>query len=268
MERPVHVYVTLMLALCLAVVSGCEKSDDADATEKAASSSPEENEGSEPNADDGAEENALLDAEKDWEPCDIMPPDVVADTFGVPRAELETMTVATCVHRWKSKDGKTVVETELGNFFVKKKPERAMRFFENATKQTSKEQADEEREELKDRTKKKLEEDETDNVEAKKKGVDALVDAIGGGEKHFEEVDGLGDKARINTVNGNLYVVDGNLLFRVNAWHGAPTGEKTAKSMDAVRKAKAEHMAKNYDKQKTQTVKLAKAILAHVDSLR
>ncbi|MBT8495199.1 MAG: hypothetical protein KJO07_19290, partial [Deltaproteobacteria bacterium] len=149
--------------------------------------------------------------------CELLTPKLVADTFGVPEAELKQHKIMGCLYRWDK--GDQTLEAQLTMLRAHKSERRAARWFGNATKDLTKEEMAAQMQMVKKRVKKRKEIDTKLKKDTADKMVDVATDMLGDGVS-YEDVAGIGDQARINTRDGTLWVRVANLTFTVAGYKG------------------------------------------------
>lgn len=201
--------------------------------------------------------------------CEMLPPDMVASTLDVPEAELEQFKIMGCNYKWEK--GEEMAEASLMSIWVKKDAEQARRWFENSTKNQTKEELQAAMKMVTQKAK------ESKSIDTKTK--EKTVDTVGGMAGammpdegyQYEDVAGIGDAARMASHDHALTVLVGNMIFTVRAYKGPvppPPDPKLIMSRDmdkimaASKKAEKEHMAASKDVRRELGVKLAKAIVA------
>lgn len=203
--------------------------------------------------------------------CELLTPKLVAETFGVPEGELQQTKIMGCIYNWTA-DGETV-EANITLLRAHKSEKLAAQWLENATQTLTKEQMAAQMQEVKGKVKEREEVD----TKLKKETADTLMnvatDMLPDEGVSYEDVDGVGDQARINTGDGTLSVRVDNLTFNVSAFKGKEMEqpEYTAADMKNIKKVTA--MAKqaqqtwlkeNVDQRRADGIKLAKLIVANL----
>ncbi len=201
--------------------------------------------------------------------CDILTPERVEQTFGVPAAELKQVTVVGCTYSFRDKDApeKLQLDARFGTIRAHKDEEAAKQWFGNATKGMTQEEKKQAMAAIAQGAKDREEVDS----KAKEKVVDqlgsAMVELTGSDGIRFESVNGIGDEARFNLSDGGLWVRTGNLTFTVTAYHGPPAPKPNLKNVGLQEMAKAalsanrEWLQQTLPKRKADASKLAAVIL-------
>lgn len=204
--------------------------------------------------------------------CEMLSPALVAKLYSVPEDALRPIEIGGCTYSYRSADKSQVVEVSIMSITVRKDAADARMYFDNATASRSAEEIRAQLDMVMGEAKKA---DEIDS-EAKAKAVDQVGGAMAGmvpdGGFQYEDVDGVGDAARLLAHEGNLTVLVGNMMFTVDAYAGpaAPkpdmsgAGADTDKIMAIAKQANAEWMAQTRDQRKQQAIELAKAIIAEL----
>ena len=210
-----------------------------------------------------AEAQAKFQGDLDKKPCEILTPELVESTFSVPKAELKQMKIMGCIYSWKNEDEE--LQATLTLMRAHKSADVAAQWFANATKGMSAEEA---KAVVKEATEKAKKDPKVD-TKIEKKAADMVGAAAVANTTavRFEEVDGVGDQARVTARDGTLWVRTGNLTFNVSAYKGPKMPGIKFKKMDPKsimaqsKKANADWMAKTLDQRKTQATELAQVVL-------
>lgn len=204
--------------------------------------------------------------------CELLTPKLVADTFGVPEGEIKQTKIMGCIYNWKS-DGQ-IVEANIMLLRAHKSEKLAAQWLENSTQTLTKEQMAEQMQTVKG----KLKEREEIDTKLKEETADTLMNVAGDmlpdEGVSYEDVDDVGDQARVNTGDGTLSVRVDNLTFNVTAFKGKRMEQPayTAADMKNIKKVTA--MAKqaqqawlkeNVDQRRADGIKLAKLIVANME---
>jgi len=86
----------------------------------------------------------------------------------------------------------------------------------------------------------------------------------------YDDVDDVGDQARINDRDGSMWVRIGNLTFSIAAYKGPKQSEpnyvgmKMKEIVAASKKANAEWMAQTLDQRRSDALELAKRVVANL----
>jgi hypothetical protein len=219
---------TMMARWAVVLLAGlmfvaCDKKSDDDGAHGATSDSAQTSE-------DGKKEGASVDPKKALDEvadaakydkemrkkaCEILTADMVAKALEVPAGELKQVKVMGCNYSW-DKDGQ-VAEARFGSIRVHDTTEKAERWFGNATKGMTAEDV----EKTMAKVAEKAKEDERVDTDEKKKMVEGFAKmAAKSGPIEFEDIDGIGDQARMNKADGDIWVRKGNLTFIVAAYKG------------------------------------------------
>lgn len=247
------------VAIAVLFVAACDKESpegaaaEAEATSEAASAAVEE-----------VEEAARYDKEMRKRACEILTPKMVAGAFDVPAGDLEQTRAMGCIYNWE-RDEETL-QVRFGSIRVHKNTGVAKTWFENATRGMT---AEETRKAMAEITE-KARDDERIDTESKKKTADNVGGMLGEmGGVTFADVDGVGDEARENVDDGELWVRLGNMTFIVNAYKGPkqpPLEFKMEKGkmkeyMREVQKANRQWTRKTLDERQAASRKVARMVI-------
>jgi len=206
------------------------------------------------------------------QPCEILTPALVAETFAVPASELRQMKMMGCIYSWKQKAGdhETILEANLTMLRAHETEEGAIAWFQKATANKTNEEARGETAEVTERVK----EDERVDTETKKKAAGTLgslmAEALPEDGYSYAPVDGIGDEARVALHDGAIWARVGNLTFTVSAYKGAAQPEVALDASDMkdlkqlTRKttaAKNAWLEEKHAERKAAATKLAKGII-------
>ena len=200
--------------------------------------------------------------------CEMLTPAMVASTLDVPADGLKQTKVMGCIYNWD--EGDQMAQASLMSIWIKKTPEDAKRWFENSTKNLTKEELQAQMKMVTERTKKS----KSIDTDTKKKTVDAVGGLAGGMMPdegyQYEDVSGVGDAARVKVYDGSLTVRVGNMIFNVSAYKGPqppPPDQKlimtgdVKKIMEATKAAEKINMDATREQRKEMAIKLAKLIV-------
>lgn len=200
--------------------------------------------------------------------CEMLPPAMVARVLEVPEAELEQQKIMGCIYSWEG--GGQVAEASVMSIWVKNTPEEARTWFDNSTKTVSAEELQAQMAKVKELAKEREEVD----TKAKDEAVDQVGDVVVGMTPdegyRYEDVPGVGDAARVQTHEGAVTVLLGNMVFGVRAYKGPPAPPPDAaavmsgdvkKVMAASKKAQDEFFAQTRDVRRELAIEVAKAIV-------
>lgn len=250
-------------------VLGCDKKDEDTGSAAGAASAPE---GSVEQALAAANEESggrIYDESLTEKACELLSPEGVGQAFGIPVAELESRSVLGCTYRWESKAGAEPMQFDarFSSIRVHNDAETAKRWFANATKGMSQEEAKQAMAAVADKAKEREEID----TKAKEKAVDQVGDAFvefaGPDGIQFESVEGVGDEARLDLSDGGLWVRTGNLTFIISGHYGPPAPKPDMTKVGLQEMAKAalaverEWVKNTMTKRKEDATKLAAVIL-------
>lgn len=201
--------------------------------------------------------------------CEMLTPAMVAEVLEVPEGELEQKKIMGCIYTWKG--GGQEAQASLMSIWIKKTPESARTWFENMTKTQTKEEL---AEQMKQVTAKAKEREEID-TKLKKKTVDqvgGLAAAMTPDEGYrYEDVEGIGDAARVQTYDSSVTVLMGNMVFGVRAFKGEPQPpidpqlimtRDIKKITAASKESERVWFDETRDVRRAQSIALAKAIVA------
>jgi hypothetical protein len=200
--------------------------------------------------------------------CEILSPELVSSTFGVPADDLSQIKMMGCTYTW-SAEGQ-ILEARLSMMMVHRSDEIAAQWFANATKDLSAEEAERQLDDVMDKVKDQAAKGEIgDGVTGK--NVDTVGKAMTGvvapGGVRYGDVVGIGDDARINLEDASIWVRVDNLTFSVAAYKGKsmpPVGHKTAdlkKLAAAAQAANRAWLRDTFEQRKRDGQKLARAIV-------
>lgn len=205
--------------------------------------------------------------------CEMLPPATVARELDVPEGELKQIKIMGCTYSWESADKSQTAEASIISIWVKQDAERARMWFENATKTQTAEELRAQMEKIKERAKESKELDSADKQQAMDKIGDVATGLIPDGGYTYEDVPGVGDAARVNTNDGALTVLVGNMVFNVRAYKGPPAEppdralarpENLKKLIQATKEANARWLVETRDTRVRMGAALAKAIVAEL----
>jgi hypothetical protein len=280
-RTPVLRIVLGVLALTLST-SACDKAEDDPAEQESV-----DEKGEVASKDDGkpgqASEDAVVKAvedkvaaelsdearfEKDMrkQGCELLTAKLVADTFGAPEADLRQTKVMGCIYSWS--EGDQMVEAQVMMLRAHKSEKSAARWFGNATRSVTKEEVTAMMETVKEKAKEREEID----TKLKKKTTDQLADVATGMIAdegiQYEDLEGVGEQARVNVGDGSIWVRVDNLTFTVSAYKGKTMTQPHYASMKpkqiiaASTKASKEWMKETAPQRTTDSTTLAKLIVA------
>jgi hypothetical protein len=203
--------------------------------------------------------------------CELLTPKLVADAFGVPEGEVKQTKVMGCIYNWKA-DGQ-IVEANITLLRTHKSEKLAAQWLEKATQTQTKEQMAAQMQEIKGKVKEREEVDTKLKEETADTLLNAATDMLPDEGVTYEDVDGVGDQARINTGDGTLWVRVDNLTFNVTAFKGKEMEqpEYTAADMKNIKKvtamaqqAQQAWLKENVDQRRADSIKVAKLIVANL----
>jgi hypothetical protein len=215
---------------------------------------------------------ATFDQSMSSKGCELLTPELVSTTFDAPPDKLRQIKVAGCIYTWTSDE--RVVEARISLLMVHASGAAATRWFENATRDMSAEQAKQQLDQAVGAVK-----DKAAAGEAGRGVSPSAVDTVMGGAvadgSRYGDIEGLGDEARVNLDNGSLWIRVNNLTFSVAAYNGPPNPPATRAAIDIknidVKKiaadAKASEnawLAQTFDERKRDAQTLARAIIARL----
>lgn len=269
MTRSVGTAALLIATLVATLFAlGCDKKDDSGSS-AGGPSAPKDSATEALQAANEQSGGRLFDESSTKKACELLSPERVGETFGVPAAELRPIGAVGCTYQWESKGAgePTRLDVRFSTIQVHADVATAKQWFANATKGMS-------QGEVKDAmaavTRAAKEREEVD-TKAKEKTVDlvggAVTDAAGPGGFQFESVDGVGDEARLALSDGALWVRAGNLTFVISAYHGPPAPKPDLKGVGLQEMAKAalaadrEWVKKTLSKRREDASKLVAVLL-------
>lgn len=190
--------------------------------------------------------------------CDLLSPTLVAEVLEVSSDSLRQALAGGCAYTVTSPDQE--VSASLRRLEVADGDFDPVGRFALTTRSITKEQAAE--------ITARMAEKAAEKAEKAGKEVPAADDLPPVPAVTFEDVEGVGDQARLNTTTGDLHVRAANVLFVVNAFKGpraprpAAGGADAKAAIERARKAHAKHIASTMDERRDLAVKLAKAVIA------
>lgn len=259
---------TAAMMVVVLFVLGCDRKGD-DSGSSAGASSQESSVEQALSAANEKSGGRIFDASLTKKACELLSPERVGQTFGIPAAELKPISAMGCTYRWKSKAAAEAMQLDARFSTIQAHADEASakQWFANATKGMSQEETKEAAAAI---TRKAKEHEEID-TQAKERTLDKVGDALGGlaGPEgiRFEAVGGVGDEARLDLSDGGLWIRTGNLTFVVSAYHGPPAPKPDLKGVGLQEMAKAalaadrEWVQKTITKRKEDATKLASVIL-------
>lgn len=187
-------------------------------------------------------------------PCEIMPKPMVAEIFEIPSGEIEETSVlsSNCVYAWEG-DGETLEVTLGVNIFETE--EDAASSFHSTTRGMSAEEISDAMAAITD----EAEQTGALDTDGKQDAANAIAGGIASGGLHFEDVDGVADEARFGTRFGTLYLLRGNMILDLSAYHGP--GVNLAEADGSIMEAVQDWQKEIMPIRKQQSVALAKAII-------
>jgi hypothetical protein len=203
--------------------------------------------------------------------CEILTAKMVADTFGVPESELKQMKMMGCIYNWKG-DGQ-IVEANITLLRAHKSEKSAANWLENATKSLTKEELQAQMEQVRGKVKEREEIDTKLKEKTADQMIDVANDMFPDEGYNYEDVDGVGDQARVNLADGTLWVRVDNLTFNVTGYKGKPQERveytpadlKNIKKVTAMAKEAQQKWLKEVSGQRrADGTKLAKLVVANV----
>lgn len=219
-------------------------------------------------------DEARFDKEMGKKGCDLLTAKMVADTFGVPEAEVEQFKMMGCIYNWKGDD--EIVEANITLLRAHKSEKAAAKWITNATRSQTKEEISAQLEKVREGVK---DSDEV-NTKLEEKTADQLMDVandmLPDEGVSYEDVDGVGDEARVNVGDGTIWVRVDNLTFNVVGYKGPPQKEldlspadmKDLKKVTAMAKeAQQAWLAEVADDRRAGGEKLGKVIVENLENL-
>lgn len=204
--------------------------------------------------------------------CEILTPKLVADTFGVPEAELKQMKMMGCIYNWKG-DGQ-IVEANITLLRAHKSEKAAASWFEGATRSLTKEEMQAQMEQVRGKVKEREEIDTKLKEKTADQVIDVANDMLPDEGVKYEDVEGVGDQARVSVGDGTLWVRVDNLTFNVTGFKGKPQEQpeytpadmRDIKKVTAMaREAQQAWLKENADQRRADSTKLAKLIVAGLE---
>lgn len=226
--------------LSLALLAGCGSSSEGDT---AATSN-------------GATSTVKVATKVADDPCALLSRETLAKHFSVPVDEIEQIVVAsTCQWDWKNKTDRMEVSVTVSR--VADDAARVRDYFDSATRSMSGQEVSDAMAKV--------------GAEAEARGqksdlADGMAGAMGGkpGGKgiQFEDVSGIGDKARLQLADGRLNVLYGNLYFDVTAYHGPKMPMPDTVDLQSIGKLSAQWVQDTMPQRKAAAEQIAKAVIA------
>jgi len=232
-----HALQLTILAFLLTGLSACQESGG-DAV-KAASESPQTAAGVTQTTDEVPQSLVeLFDSDMSKKGCEILTAELVAATFDVPADALKQFKILGCRYNW---DNETeTLEAGISMLRVYDSEEAAGDWFASATKSRTAEEMKAQMEQVAGQ----MEKSEQLDTDSKKSAAKGILASIGSKAVHFEDVNGIGDEARVND-DGTVYVRVGNLTFMVSAYKGpkAPPMDLQGVDLQQMAEIAKEHSA-------------------------
>ena len=207
-------------------------------------------------------DEARFDVEIRKNGCMLLTAKLVSEVFDIPADKLRQMKILGCRYSWKNEN--EVVEAGISLILAHKSEEAAARWFGNATKSKT---AEEMQAEMDTVAKQMDSEAILDNKGRAKAMAKGILESVGSKEVHFEDIEGVGEEARVND-DGSVYVRVDNLTFIVSAYKGAKAPPLDLKGVDlkqiavvATENAK-QWASKTAPQRKKDGIRLARAIVA------
>ncbi len=203
---------------------------------------------------------ALFDSDMSKRGCEILTADLVSATFDVPADALRQMKIMGCRYDW-SDDGQTL-GSGITMLRAHKSEAGAAEWFANATRNRTAKEMQQEMDEISGR----LDESEQLDTDLKKSTAKNLLSMVDSEAVSFEDVEGVGDDARVND-GGTVYVRVGNLTFMVSAYKGPKEPKPDMQGVDlnqmvAIAKESAAKWAiETAPQRKKDGIRLARAIV-------
>lgn len=200
--------------------------------------------------------SAVVDQAIADKPCEFVTTAMVAQTFGIPAAEVVQENYSNCTYAWEGSENSLDVSVNMGGVY--ESAADAERNFRLATRSmTSGEVA-----EAMDAVRTQAESSGEPGTTGERDAADGVSNALGSQAIQFADVENVGDAARIKTDTGELTVLQDNLVFTISAYYGSgemPMPEKiTAASMMAASKAWTQA---TFTERREAAVKLAQAAI-------
>jgi len=203
---------------------------------------------------------ALFDRDMSKRGCEILTADLVSATFDVPADALKQMKIMGCRYEW-SNDEQTLT-AGITMLRAYKSEAAAAGWFANATRnRTAKEMQQE-----MDKISGQLDESEQLDTELKKSTAKNLLAMVENKAVNFEDVEGIGDEARVRD-SGTVYVRVDNLTFMVTAYKGSKMPKPDMQGVDlkqlvAITKENAARWAiETAPQRKNDGIRLARVIV-------
>lgn len=205
-------------------------------------------------------DNARFDREMRKNGCELLTAAQVSKTFDVPAESLRQMKVMGCRYGWNNDN--TTLEAAISMIRAHKSETAADRWFVNATRSRTAEEMKADMAKISKRMDQRKELD----TEAKKSAAKGLLSSIASKAIIFEDLDGIGENARINE-EGNIYVRVDNLTFVVSAYKGAKApppdmaGVDLRQMVGVVQKSAAQWSRQTAPQRRKDGIRLAKVIV-------
>ncbi len=171
-------------------------------------------------------------------------------------ADIEQIAVSTtCQYDWKKKSDGLRANVSINIARIADDAADAARYFDLATRSMNAEEVSDAMDKV--------------SAEARARGQDnaltaGVTGAIGGKGIMFEDLSGIGDKARFQSAAGRVHVLLGNLYYEVTAYHGAEMPMPDSINMEAIRDAAAQWEKDTMPQRKEAAEQLAKAVIANL----
>jgi hypothetical protein len=193
------------VALACVVIAGCEGDQERGASASASETSRA--------VAEGLSSAGRFDKDIRKRACEILTPALVARTFDVPEGELAQVKMMGCTYTWKNE--REELEASVTMVRAHGSVADAARWFRNATMDKTAEELAED----KARVARRVDESERFESEAQRETAKSLMAMLPSEGVSFEDVEGIGDAARVGE-DGTLYVRVDNLTFHARAYKG------------------------------------------------
>lgn len=207
-------------------------------------------------------DSANVDAAVEKTPCDLLTADMVARVFDVPAAELEQSQQMSSRCNYSRDDGDERLDVSFDVAGVFDDAKAASKRFRSVTKGLSGEEMQRAMAGIKADVADKLE----DKPAGTRQAAEAVVESSSKGRSdgiRFEDVDGVGDEARLAlTVGaGDLYVRAGNMNFTVAAYSGPAMPRPDKLTASSIMAADKQWRSETLPQRKEAAIKLANAVV-------
>lgn len=188
------------------------------------------------------------------DPCALLPRQRVADQFAIPVEAVKQIAVSTnCQYDWRDKSAGLRAEVSVNISRITDDAATAASYFDSATRSMSGQEVSDAMDKV--------------SAEARKRGLDnaqtaSVAGAVGGKGIQFEDMEGLGDKARFQPATGAVHVLLGNLYYEIAAYHGPDMPMPETVDAQSIKAASAQWLRDTMPQRKEAAEQLARVVIA------